>query len=1279
MHVNMSRRRASSESSIASYVDDLASQTVQLHPHGHVRPPTQPSAQQTQQPWYPTPYYPPYAGAVPLADNYIASYPHFAAQPAAASRWDGFDPLDEEEQQERRKKGKELVPIGPMMNGHLPPPWAAYPGGYGQGAYGPMGNPLWPALLPPPQQAPLPLLPLPGEQYTSRRPSKHVRHYDEEQPGASRRRAARSPHRAITLNRAVDGILTPSSGDLTVHLAIDLEEDLEEHLDEMNRLSRLGHFSLAKEFFSENLQHHMDNPYVLVQYADLLLHQGDFKGVTLLKDDPIYKREGEQSNLEELRILRIQWELLQILAKSYTLDTLNGVPTVLEEAVNVLTEMAKDSSQERVISSTEIEILVLTLRLTSLPALNSKWLRYGGRALAAFSLSLPRLYQTLLRQGRIWDFHDFVVLMPTIEDTKALTYDIFGKDLIPSLQSMVSDWSDSVHGYDASTTLGLLSIMTHLLLEPVEATEKECIDILKLCLPLAISVVENDPSSLKSQPYLRLLLAKSRFAETASRQAVESLVNHLQSSQGIYYQTDISLLPIYVPSGNETPQWTPMNQPSELKDPVRLVLRSAIELGDFATEALARRELIRLSASPRDEFDKLCTLQLSRQGDLNGYGLTLASKYLVSNTKEAKEELAISISRLLSRVASTDYWDPSLEWILNMLLYKIEGKSPSTIQHMLERSHADYHNIEESLLREISRKMPTLKEWVDQQQLENSTQSKLRDTVLRAGSSSRRSNKSTTKQKKSPALRRTAIAQPPRRVPRSTEDGRTEERALLVPGSRPEDQLQDGRPQSESRHPVTVTIHDDQQSAADVPRNDQETSLITPVVTPRVTYVGSNGNPEHHHIPPPRSASVDIALPASGGHEDSKLHEAQLRAKYQAEFNERFEIEKEFERKRRNERMAIMEALKQQVEAIRKEAVDQAEKKIRVETQERFEQQGWEKRMEERKLETETSLAKAIAAAEAESTAKVEAARRAIEEEKKKMKEETEMLKKKERETLQQQLEREIRNDIEDGRRAYEEAEAAAKLKEEQQRRAEAERKERQEMEARDFEAAVKQAEEENTRKWAAEEARKDQETQNQIHLKDAVGRKFMIPFAIAQTWQGMEQFIESAFAHVEVVGHEVRMGHYDLIGPDGTIVLPQIWELMVQPGWHISMHMWPMSQQPPMPAHPGSRPMVDQPAPPVGNASPRPAPPPPNWPLHEDAGTDEPGEQAASAGDAEAEDDDDAMSSGYGSSVSTWPPSRRRRIANAFSALKTKVFRRPRFRRGSWSPTDSSSDELAE
>ncbi|KAI0906275.1 hypothetical protein F4823DRAFT_89831 [Ustulina deusta] len=971
---------ASPRSSMASH-DQFAPETEQFDSYRRVRPPTQPGP---QQPWYPPNYYHQYPGPALYSANNLAPHPQLATQNAPArTRWGAFDPFDEEEQ-ERRKKGKELVPIRSMMN-RPPPPWAPYSGGYGPAAYAPLENTMWPAL-PPSQPVPLPLLPFPGDlEYTSRRPVKHVRHHSQ-LPGASQRQSSRSRQSENKVIRDVNGVLTPSSGDLTLHLTMDLEEDLEDRLDEMSRLSRLGHFSAAKKFFQEHLHPHIDNPYVLVQYADLLLHQGDFKGVTHLKDDAMYRHEGEQLNSEELRILRVNWELLTILAKSKTLDTLSGAPAVFEEAVNVLAAMAEDSPPDGPMSSTEIEILALTLQLTGHPVLNSKWIRYGARALAASSTTLLRLYQTLLRQGRIWDFHDLVVLLPTIEDIKALTYDVFGKDLIPSLETMVSDWSDSIHGYDASTTLGLLSIMTHILLEPVEALEKECLDILKLCLPLAISVAENDPSGLKSRPYLRVLLGKSRFAETASRQAIDTLTTHLQSSLGIVHHSDIASLPIYVPLGNETPQWTAMDQPPELKDPIRLVLRSAIELGDLRTEVLARQELIRLSNNPRDEFDLLCDLQLTRQGNLHDYGLSLASKYLVSNTMAAKEELAILISRLLSKVASTDYWDPSHEWILNMLLYKLEGRSPSTIKHMLERSHTDYQNMEESLLQEISRKMPLLKDWVDQQ-AGNSTQTKFKDTVLRAGSGSRQNSKPGTRRTRSPGVAQT-VEQPSIHMQKGPANERKRERDIpLTTGSKPEGSRQDHSPLPERKHTYIHgrSVHNGRQSPVDQPRRNQETPVIT---VPR-----PNDNPQGPRVTLHRDDLVAMDLPGNTRRQDDDNLVAQIRKKLEAEYDKKLEVEMNSREERRKERMAILEGLKREVEAIRREAVEQAEKKARVEAQERTEQLKSERLLEESRLEKEKAMEKAEAAA-AELDAKFKAAREmAIKEVEKRMKEESEIRK----------------------------------------------------------------------------------------------------------------------------------------------------------------------------------------------------------------------------------------------------------------------------------------------
>ena len=107
-----------------------------------------------------------------------------------------------------------------------------------------------------------------------------------------------------------------------------------------------------------------------------------------------------------------------------------------------------------------------------------------------------------------------------------------------------------------------------------------------------------------------------------------------------------------------------------------------------------------------------------------------------------------------------------------------------------------------------------------------------------------------------------------------------------------------------------------------------------------------------------------------------------------------------------------------------------------------------------------------------------------------------------------------------------------------------------------------------------------------------------------------MEELIRQAFAHIDVIGPHVAEGHYDLIGPDGEIILPQVWETMIEPDWPITMHMWPIPEppRPPVGPHKGGRPdqiVLVRPgggsnafkagrARPKSHAGPGPPPPPP-------------------------------------------------------------------------------------
>jgi hypothetical protein len=70
-----------------------------------------------------------------------------------------------------------------------------------------------------------------------------------------------------------------------------------------------------------------------------------------------------------------------------------------------------------------------------------------------------------------------------------------------------------------------------------------------------------------------------------------------------------------------------------------------------------------------------------------------------------------------------------------------------------------------------------------------------------------------------------------------------------------------------------------------------------------------------------------------------------------------------------------------------------------------------------------------------------------------------------------------------------------------------------------------------------------------------------------------MEELIRQAFVHVENLGPHVIEGHYDLIGPNGEIILPRVWETTIEPDWSISMHMWPMPDPKPGQFPPGPMP----------------------------------------------------------------------------------------------------------
>ena len=82
-----------------------------------------------------------------------------------------------------------------------------------------------------------------------------------------------------------------------------------------------------------------------------------------------------------------------------------------------------------------------------------------------------------------------------------------------------------------------------------------------------------------------------------------------------------------------------------------------------------------------------------------------------------------------------------------------------------------------------------------------------------------------------------------------------------------------------------------------------------------------------------------------------------------------------------------------------------------------------------------------------------------------------------------------------------------------------------------------------------------------------------------------MEFLIKEAFVHLPGIGPHVAEGHYDLLGPHGEIILPHVWETVIEPNWTITMHMWPMveekEEEPAPPPPPDITPVEGVPPPP--------------------------------------------------------------------------------------------------
>lgn len=54
-----------------------------------------------------------------------------------------------------------------------------------------------------------------------------------------------------------------------------------------------------------------------------------------------------------------------------------------------------------------------------------------------------------------------------------------------------------------------------------------------------------------------------------------------------------------------------------------------------------------------------------------------------------------------------------------------------------------------------------------------------------------------------------------------------------------------------------------------------------------------------------------------------------------------------------------------------------------------------------------------------------------------------------------------------------------------------------------------------------------------------------------------MEELIQQATNHIDDFGPFIKEGHFDLVTPDGSSIIPSVWEQYIKPGCSLTMRMW--------------------------------------------------------------------------------------------------------------------------
>ncbi|KAK0730767.1 hypothetical protein B0H67DRAFT_548653 [Lasiosphaeris hirsuta] len=479
--------------------------------------------------------------------------------------------------------------------------------------------------------------------------------------------------------RRVDAVYDPSKAakDITVRLEMPIEEDFEPDLEEFCRLRRLGRFRDAEKQFRKNLEDLSSSPYILVQYAEMLLASGNYKAFSILAGRPDTTRTLLEHPLDhrDLQKLVTNFKLLELLSQL-------GYPNYkanFASLKNSLRSVPEEISPARLMGSTEIQILSLGLRVVHYGESTSQEPSEVDSMLelATASCEWQDLYHELLCEERIWDLRDFLVAAIPLFGWQETLVQAFGTgNFTKALGIIDKDWNRG--GYDESMTLGLLDLFTSLiLLDPsADATDHRTSLLLEHAKQLAMLAQQGDPENMRTRPFIQWILAKSLVEMNQAPERPDGLGLEEYPGLLIKYGEGVQL-PVFVPrQHSDRPDWDMFFARSDpiQRHALEIAANAAEYIGDYALQALALKLLILQTQKPKALMDKLGNLQLEVQNDKEGYLATCLSRYLLLGEPGDKEDLLSDFQQLDD---ATDGYlqygiDASLLWARTMIEFYLE-------------------------------------------------------------------------------------------------------------------------------------------------------------------------------------------------------------------------------------------------------------------------------------------------------------------------------------------------------------------------------------------------------------------------------------------------------------------------------------------------------------------------------------------------------------------------------------------------------------------------------